>query len=218
MASFKDTEDREWAVRLSLHKAGVLKERFGLDLLANKDDLGRVAAAEPAAVLLVLDVALEEQLKERNLTLKELWDTLGMEEGQAAASAVVEALIDFFPRSARDVLKPTREKFIAAAAKRQKAALEELRTKIESKDFETQMERELDQAFQMPSLTPGGTSGESSGPSDSTSSTSAAPGTSPSASSSSSIAAAATSNGSEPSGESPKRPLSKGRKSAIGGN
>ena len=220
LPKFTDAQDREWTVRIGAIDAMTLKDRHGLDILGSQDDLGRVAQAEPHAVLKVLDVALEEQLKAAGTTLPEMFNALDMEQARQAGEAVVEALILFFPKSHQELLAPTRNKYIQEAAKRRKEVFERMRAKLESPEMDAQIREDLDKAFkpieeQLDAATPGNSSGSSSESSNSDS-TGSPSGESDSASSSPCIEDTGMTNGSDQPGSSRSSRRSKASKSATG--
>ena len=112
MRKFKDEECREWIVRVDTTTIRKARDRFGIDLdgiLSDKEPLKRLADD----VVLRVDVlwcCVEEQAKQKGITPDEFGQALYGDAIESATDALMEAIIDFFPRSRRDLLEKVWQK------------------------------------------------------------------------------------------------------------
>lgn len=102
---FKDTEGREWTVAINIAVAKRLRDRMQIDLL---DKVGMTAlsniAADPIRLADVLYVICCKQAEERKISDEDFGAALSGDALEAAATAFMEAMADFFPPSQRTVL------------------------------------------------------------------------------------------------------------------
>jgi hypothetical protein len=133
MASFKDSAGKIWDVNLTVAKALRVKDRTGLDLLNDPKALEKFGDAFAAYGVLkaVLDV---------DDSLGEALDEAGLE---AAITALVEALLDFFPPPKAAPFRRAWERAGATLAKRREAALAEMATRAETFDVEAALDGRL---------------------------------------------------------------------------
>lgn len=110
MSKFTDAEGRDWSLCLSIADVKRVRTELEIDLLDVAG--GRLYAQlleDPVLIVDVLHVLLSEQCE------KEGVDAVGFARGlrgdvlDQATQALMEGLIDFFPRRRRDVLRAAKE-------------------------------------------------------------------------------------------------------------
>lgn len=117
MASFKDKENRAWAVEINVAAIRSVKKETGVDLFRLTDaglkGLGELLA-DPVAFVDVLYVLCRDQCEAKGLSDEQFGRAFSGDTIQQAADAFVDAVVDFFPdpkaRShLREVLSKIRE-------------------------------------------------------------------------------------------------------------
>lgn len=170
MTSFKDTEGRQWMVRIDVDAVKRVRALVDVDLLdaAGGDLLPRIAA-DPVLLCDVLFALCQPEAEKRGVTDDQFGSAMGGDTIDDAAEAFMEALVDFFPKRRRAVLTKARTKLAAfeeiamnaAAARLDDPALEaELRAQIEAA-----MRHEATEGDGGTRATEGGGGGGSSSPS-----------------------------------------------------
>ena len=122
MPVFKDATGKEYIVSLNIRKVKMLKE-LGMDIMA-QDGSGLKAIADDACLL--CDCLYRICVDDENITQDEFLNAMHGDSIEAAANAMIEAVIDFFPQSRRNLLKRAVEKSRAMQEKMLLAAAEEL--------------------------------------------------------------------------------------------
>lgn len=155
MASFKDSEGREWELKLNLGNLSRVKEKTGVNindaLKTVKGDgvkettlLMQQLIDDPHLLYSVVVCLLEPQFKSQRITEEQFAEALDDED---VVSDIVEALnlavIDFFPRDRRAALRRAFERLWSAGKKRAKAEVEAAVEKVEKLD----VEKLVDDAF-----------------------------------------------------------------------
>ncbi len=103
MARFTDAKGKDWVISITVNTIRKVKAKTGEDLsrAVEGDFLKRIGG--DACLLGSILWALVED-KAEGLTEDEFYDALAGDALEAAASAFVEALIDFFPQPRRSLL------------------------------------------------------------------------------------------------------------------
>ena len=106
MAKFTDAQGSEWVLRVNVNTVRKVRNATDEDLtkVVESDTLSRLAGD---SVLLgdVLWCIVAEQATERKITNEQFLERLEGDALEAATTAFVEALVDFFPKPRRDLLK-----------------------------------------------------------------------------------------------------------------
>lgn len=112
MPTFKDNAGREWTLTLTLADVVRVKRQAkfnivdGFDLGTKaKRNIFTVANEDPEVLFDVLYVLCKPQCDERNITGEQFAEGLFGESLEAATTALLEALCDFFQPSKRKVLR-----------------------------------------------------------------------------------------------------------------
>ena len=106
MRKFKDEAGREWIVRVDVGTIRRARDRHSIDLdgiLSESEPLRRLADD----IVLRVDIlwcCVEEQAKQRGVTAGQFAEGLYGEAIESATEALMEAIIDFFPKSRRDLM------------------------------------------------------------------------------------------------------------------
>lgn len=140
MASFTDTQEREWVIQITLGVARKVKNETSVDLLAalknpeSANKLMQQLAEDPESLGQVLYVAA--QCPGDNLTVDDLFDALDHESAEAAFNALDDAMTDFFPPQVRGRLKKAKGRVKAIMQKESDRNLAEIDEEIDSDEFE----------------------------------------------------------------------------------
>ena len=162
MHKFKDCEGREWSLQVNVAAARELRDRLDIDLLDGGQSLQKLAD-DPYTAANVLYVLCERQAKAREISDEQFGEALAGDSFEDATTALLEEVIDFFPRRQREAMK----KILATLATVKGKAVELTERKLDGPELETAMTTILTQAeaeidARLAELTAGVTSG--SGP------------------------------------------------------
>ena len=97
---FKDTENREWIVRITNKTIRDVKFALSIDLRELLNDECKPLMemiSDSLKLSQVLSVACRDQLKERNVNEDDFLDAIYGDVSEKAAEAFCEAFVDFFP-------------------------------------------------------------------------------------------------------------------------
>jgi len=131
--TFKDTEAREWTVKITVSTVKRVRDLIGVDLMDTvKAELIQEMHRDPVLLASVIFAVCKPQADERGLTVEQFDDAMGGDVVQDASNAFFEALIDFFPAPRRGLLKQIMEKIKALEA----LAIEAAGAKLNSGEFE----------------------------------------------------------------------------------
>ena len=133
MHSFKDTEGREWHVKITLGIARDLKDQTEIDLLDGKALL--TAAADPYVMGQVLWVVCQKQATSRNLSPEDFAAAFDGDVVTEATDALVEASIDFFPKARRPAIQKAFEKMKAM----EQAGMERVLVELDDPELESRI-------------------------------------------------------------------------------
>ncbi|QDT54633.1 hypothetical protein Pan44_26680 [Caulifigura coniformis] len=137
-------EPRLWVVTITYGVALELKRRHEVDLLSDKLDIEKVLK-DPMTVLMILDVALEKQLGDRDMRIEDLPKFIENQEvAWAMDDAVMEAVIDFFPKRLSEPLLKSRKRIREAASKREKIVADRLEEMLGSPELMMRVEQGMD--------------------------------------------------------------------------
>lgn len=115
MPAFKDTAGREWLVTISVAEVRRVRRTLSVNLADLQAGKLLEQLSDPVTLVDVLYVLIEPQAFLRNLTDEQFGQAMGGDVLTAAATALLEALCDFFPGASRELLR----KILAATTQRQ---------------------------------------------------------------------------------------------------
>ena len=108
MASFKDNTGQDWGVTVWLGAIQEHRKKIGwclLDIVEDKAKRFQEIFLDPFALSKTLQVLCGDQISDRDLSKDDFNRLLVGDTLEHAAHAVVEAVIDFFPKARREVLR-----------------------------------------------------------------------------------------------------------------
>ena len=124
MKQFKDNQGCEWVIDVNIGAIKAVRELVKVDLYALFADEAKRLFADPVLLVDTVYVLCREQADQRKLTDIDFGKLFEGDVLEAAANALLEAVVDFFPSSRRTILRATVNKSEQIAAKLQAKALE----------------------------------------------------------------------------------------------
>jgi len=128
MASFTDSKSKDWNVAISVEDVRQVRAVCGVNLYEAIDgNLFAKLAGDPVALVDVLYVVCKSQADSRGINAEEFGRALAGDSIEKASDALIEAIIDFFPKARREVLRQIAAKLATVQAKvatRAKAIIE----------------------------------------------------------------------------------------------
>ena len=125
MKTFTDNAGRTWTVALNVTALKRVKSLCGVDLLGVVSDGGQLIerlASDPVILCDVIFAVCKEEAEAKNITDVDFGCAMAGDPIEAATTALLEELVDFFPRGKREVLRRAlqkmrlyEEKFLKAA-------------------------------------------------------------------------------------------------------
>lgn len=139
MRVFKDTEGREWTISVTVSAVKRVRDLCKLDLLdvvgPDGGALGKLSS-DPVLLANVLYVLCKPKADERGITDEQFGEALAGDAIEAATAALLEDLVDFFPKPKREVLRKMLEaarRVEARQMERATVAMDQLRAQEEAK-------------------------------------------------------------------------------------
>lgn len=106
MKIFRDCESREWKVSINVSAIKRVKSLLDVDLLDIGDGkLFERLIDQPCDLVDVLYVLCKEQADQRGLTDAHFGESMGGDALDSATKALLEELVDFFPKRRRPILQ-----------------------------------------------------------------------------------------------------------------
>lgn len=99
---FKDSQEHEWNVSLTVGSIDKIKEdtEIDLDILLKKpEELANILYLNPRKLVEVLYSICENQIKDRQLSERDFASIFDRMTIDAAGDALIGAIVDFYPRS-----------------------------------------------------------------------------------------------------------------------
>lgn len=146
MKSFRDSQSREWTVEVNVSALKRVKDSAGLDLtrLVDPDsDVIRQLSDDVFLLYEVLCALIRPQIEQQGLSAEEFGAALDEESTEKAATALFEAIIDFFREDKRTLLKRAFTKVKTAAERTQTEAVERALKEVESEQFDQAISRAM---------------------------------------------------------------------------
>ncbi len=142
MKFFKDKENREWKISITLDTVETLRESLKVDLL---DPTGQSIERLGDDLFLLgrtLWMLCEKQADERKITPEQFAEAVAGDPFDSALLAVTEAVTDFFPQRKRLLLQRANGKFQTLREKAEQLAMAKLDDpKLEAKLMEAMEKR-----------------------------------------------------------------------------
>lgn len=149
MKTFTDNTGRTWSIAINV--GAVKRVRSGLDinlLDAVEGKLIERLVSDPVLLCDVIFVLCQQEAEARGITDEQFGQAMAGDAIDAATSALLEELVDFFPSGKRQVLTRALAKLKAFEAK----AIELASKRLDDPTLEQQLNQALEQ---LPALTPG---------------------------------------------------------------
>lgn len=125
MKTFTDNAGRTWTVALNVTALKRVKSLCGVDLLDAVNDGGKLLerlASDPVTLCDLIFAVCKEQSEAKNVTDTDFGSAMAGDPIEAATVALLEELVDFFPKGKREVLRRALQKMRAYEEKFLKAA------------------------------------------------------------------------------------------------
>lgn len=101
MTSFRDSENREWFVRVNVRTYRELKEKHDLDLMAFDTDMNDKIMDDPALIGHILYTCCEDQIKDKNLTDIQFWEGLTGDSLRDGIDCFLDGIVNFIQNPKR---------------------------------------------------------------------------------------------------------------------
>ena len=159
MKTFTDNAGRTWTVALNVTTLKRVKSLCGVDLLGVVNDSGKLLERLTGDPILLCDVIFalcKEQADAKSITDMDFGCAMAGDPIEAATTALLEELVDFFPRGKREVLRRALQKMRQYEEKFLKAA----HLKLDDPKMDEAVEKAITGAL---NSTPGDSSGSAPG-------------------------------------------------------
>ncbi|MCE5280340.1 MAG: hypothetical protein ABFD92_07860 [Planctomycetaceae bacterium] len=144
MRMFKDTENRTWQVAVNVGSIKRVRDVLGINLLEMIESKEMQALiTDPMQVVDILYVMCGEQIESRSLSAEQFYAGLVGDVLGDAADALLEDLVDFFPRGRRELLRKAAGKCRTLVDRVLAAAT----ARLDSGQIETELESLLRQEY-----------------------------------------------------------------------
>ena len=139
---FKDSEGREWYVKLTVGAVDRVLDLCQIDLY-EEDDWGKVLK-DPRVACAVLGAVLLPNLEQRNVSTEQFRDSLDGDSAFAGIAALHEAIVNFTPPALRATRKKILDKINETIEAQAKAEEQRLNSGVIDKLIKAQMQKEND--------------------------------------------------------------------------
>ena len=156
MKTFQDTAGRTWTVGVNVDAVKRVKSLVGVDLLATDQKLFEMLASDLVLLCDVVYAVCKPEADTRDVSSEDFGRAMSGDALGAAAEALVEELIDFFPKHRRRELT---RKAVTKLDRLMDLAFDATEKRLDSDELEREMEA---------ALTSGGSSTSSPEPPEST--------------------------------------------------
>ena len=142
MAEFRDNEGRSWVIQVTTTTLKRVKSLLGVDLgkMATDGSLYKVLAEDPILLCDLLYAICKPQADERKLSDEDFGRGLAGDAIDAATTALMEGLIDFFPKGRRELHRKALAKFRTLEVK----AIRNAEDRIDSDELDKELDRRLE--------------------------------------------------------------------------
>jgi len=137
MQFFTDTLQRKWVVTLDFGKAAKIKTELGLDILdPMKTNIFAAWGQNPYLIGEMAWVCVEAQAKSQELSKDDFYAGIDGDLYESLADVLMGALIDFFPRAKRPVIRTMYDRAKTQAVKLEAEAIKMATEQLESGKLE----------------------------------------------------------------------------------
>ena len=152
MKTFKDNADRTWTVQVNVDAIKRVRDLAGLDLLSAVDAaLLEKLASDPVLLCDVVYAVCKGEADAKGVTDEDFGRSMAGDAIDAATAALLEELVDFFPRGRRQVLAKAMGKLRDLETKALALAAE----KLDSPELDRRMREILEEAGEPSGSLPG---------------------------------------------------------------
>ena len=105
---FSDTKNRKWVLKMTVGKVRQIRETLGVDITHAIDPTKSVVddiANDPVLMFDIIYLCCLEQMESTKVSGEDLADAISGDTIEDAAKALIDAIIDFFPRSKTEVIR-----------------------------------------------------------------------------------------------------------------
>ena len=149
MKTFADNTGRTWSIAINVGAVKRVRASLDVNLLdAVEGKLIERLVSDPILLCDVIFVLCQQEAETRGITDEQFGQAMAGDAIDAATSALLEELVDFFPTGKRQVLTKALAKLKAFEAK----AIELASKRLDDPALEQQLNQALEQ---LPALTPG---------------------------------------------------------------
>ena len=146
MKTFRDTADREWTVEINVSTLKRVKDLAGVDLttlIRPNEPTFKNLSTDMFQLFDVLVALVKPQLDQRQITADAFGQALDENSVEAAVTALLEGVIDFFQADKRAILRRALLKMTTAADRVRRQNLETAAQRVESTEFDQIVERAM---------------------------------------------------------------------------
>jgi len=121
---FTDTMGRKWPIKMTVGKVRQVRDRLGVDITDAIDPTKNVVdqiANDPVLMFDIIYLCVQEKMEQENIEAQSLADAISGDTIEEASVALINAIIDFFPKSKTEVIRESlalKEKMIARIKKK----------------------------------------------------------------------------------------------------
>lgn len=133
MATFVDEAGRRWSIRIDVAAIRKVRTKRGVDLakvMGSQEELNKLIE-DPCLWVDVLWDLVEEQANTQGVTAEVFAHGLAGDAFESASTALIEAIIDFFPSSRREILR----RLLGKVKQMESLKLAEVESKIDQLNF-----------------------------------------------------------------------------------
>ena len=140
MKTFKDNADRTWTVTVNVDAIKRVRSLLSIDLMeAVEGKLIERLIGDPVLLCDVIYCLCKDDADSRGITDEEFGSAMAGDAIELATTALLEELVDFFPQGKRQLLR----KALAKLETLQATMLSVVSERLDSPEFEAQIEAEL---------------------------------------------------------------------------
>lgn len=139
MQTFKDNAGRAWCVTISVDAIKRVRAHLKIDLMALDQGLFEKLISDPILLCDLVYVLCKPEADAQKITDEDFGRSMGGDAIDGATEAVLKELVGFFPSGRRELIQHAVEKL----RRLETLALDRAHKKLDSKEMEQAMEREL---------------------------------------------------------------------------
>lgn len=137
MKQFTDSAGRDWQVVINVAAVKRVRDTLNLDLLAIDDSLFGKLVGDPVLLVDLLYVLCRAQAADRGVTDEQFGEAMAGDVIDKATQALLQELVDFFPKARRTILK----KVLTKLEQLQAAAIQVAHDRLADPDLDAKLEQ-----------------------------------------------------------------------------